>query len=46
VLSRGDWTVFVTEPISAVMLAIAAIALLLALSPAIKRSREAAMSGA
>lgn len=41
-LSRGDWSVFVTRPISALMLALAAFMLVLVLMPAIKRQREEA----
>lgn len=41
-LSRSDPTVFFTRPISATMLALAAIALFLVLSPALRSKREAA----
>jgi TctA family transporter len=41
-LSRGDPTVFVTRPISAVMLAMAVAALFVVLSPAIQKKREEA----
>lgn len=41
-LSRGDPTVFLTRPISAVMLALAALALIAVLSPAIRKKREEA----
>ncbi len=42
VLARGDFTVFVTRPISAAMLVIAVIALVLVLSPSVRKTREAA----
>jgi TctA family transporter len=41
-LSRGDATTFVTRPISATLLALAAVAMFLVLSPAIRRTREEA----
>jgi TctA family transporter len=41
-LSRGDPTVFLTRPISAVMLALAALALIAVLSPVIRKKREEA----
>ena len=41
-LSRGDPTVFVTRPISAVMLGIAAILLLIIVAPSIRKKREEA----
>ena len=41
-LSRGDATVFVTQPISAVMLAAAAILLLIVILPSVRRTREVA----
>ncbi|MCB8747773.1 tripartite tricarboxylate transporter permease [Rhodoferax sp. U2-2l] len=41
-LSRGDWSVLVTRPLSAVLLAAAAAMLLVVLLPAIKRQREEA----
>lgn len=40
ILSRGDATVFLTRPISAVMLAMAMIALIAVLAPAIRQGRE------
>lgn len=40
ILSRGDATVFLTRPISAVMLAMAVIALIAVLAPAIRQGRE------
>jgi TctA family transporter len=39
-ISRGDPSVFVTRPISAVMLALAAVAMVLAVLPQIRRKRE------
>jgi TctA family transporter len=44
-LSRGDWSVFIQRPISATMLAIAALALLLMALPNIRRSKDKAMAG-
>jgi putative tricarboxylic transport membrane protein len=41
-LSRGDWSVLVTRPLSAGLLAAAAAMLLLVLLPTIKRQREVA----
>lgn len=41
-LAHGDATVFVTRPISAVMLAMAALAMLVVLSPALSKKREEA----
>jgi putative tricarboxylic transport membrane protein len=43
-LSRGDPTVFVRRPISAVMLAVALVGLALVLSPAIRRKRQEAFT--
>lgn len=40
VLSRGDFTVFVTRPISLAMLLIAAFLLLLIAAPVIRRQRD------
>lgn len=42
IMSRGDPTVFVTEPVSAGLLAAAAILLLLTILPAVRRGREVA----
>ena len=39
-LSRGDWSILVTRPLSATLLALAAALLVIVLLPAIKRSRE------
>ncbi len=44
-LSRGDVTVFIDRPISATMLAIAAIALLAMLLPNLRKGKEAALTG-
>jgi len=41
-LSRGDWGILVTRPLSATLLALAAALLVIVLLPAIKRSREEA----
>lgn len=41
-LSRGDWSVFVTRPISATLLLLAAGLLLVVLMPSIKKRREEA----
>ncbi|HEX4843302.1 MAG TPA: tripartite tricarboxylate transporter permease [Limnobacter sp.] len=41
-LSRGDYTVLVTRPISATMLAIAVLALIVVFSPSIRKKREEA----
>jgi putative tricarboxylic transport membrane protein len=41
-IARGDWSVFVTRPMSATLLLIAVILLLVVLLPSIKRKREEA----
>jgi TctA family transporter len=41
-LSRGDWSVFVTRPISAGLLIAAAILVIIVLLPAVKNKREEA----
>jgi TctA family transporter len=41
-LSRGDWSVFVTRPLSASLLAVAALLLVIVLLPAVKSKREEA----
>ncbi|MBP6780448.1 MAG: tripartite tricarboxylate transporter permease, partial [Ottowia sp.] len=41
-LSRGDWSVLVTRPLSATLLAMAAALLIIVLMPAVKKSREEA----
>ena len=41
-LSRGDWSVFVTRPLSAGLLAAAAVLLLVVLMPSVKSKREEA----
>ena len=41
-LSRGDWSVLVTRPISASLLAVAAVLLVLVLLPAVRRGRKEA----
>jgi putative tricarboxylic transport membrane protein len=45
-LSRGDPTVFVTRPISAVMLAMAAGLLLIIVAPSVRKKREEAFQEA
>ena len=39
-LSRGDWSVFVTSPISAVLLLMAVLLLVIVLLPTVKKQRE------
>ena len=41
-ISRGDWSVFVTRPLSASLLLVAAILLAIVLMPAVKKKREEA----
>jgi TctA family transporter len=41
-LSRGDWTVFVTRGLSASLLAAAAVLLIVVLLPSVKSKREEA----
>ena len=41
-LSRGDWSVFVTRGLSASLLAVAALLLIIVLLPSVKRKREEA----
>jgi len=41
-VSKGDFSVFVTRPISATMLALSAVALIVVLSPTISKKREVA----
>ena len=43
-LSRGDWSVFVTRPLSAGLLAVAALLLVLVLLPAVKQTRQDAFT--
>jgi TctA family transporter len=43
-ISRGDATVFVTRPLSATLLAIAAILLIIVFLPAIRKKREEAFA--
>ena len=43
-LSRGDWSVLVTRPLSAGLLAAAALLLVLVLLPAVKQTRQAAFT--
>jgi TctA family transporter len=44
-ISRGDWSVFVTRPLSATLLAIAAVLLVIVFLPAISKKREEAFAG-
>jgi len=39
-ISRGDWSVFVTRPLSAALMAVAAGLLVLAVLPALRRKRD------
>src|SRR5882757_8976664 len=39
-ISRGDWTVFVTRPLSAGLMAVAAFLLVLALLPSLRKKRD------
>ncbi len=39
-LSRGDWSVFVTRPLSATLLALALLMLIIVLLPSVKKKRE------
>ena len=41
-LSRGDWSVLVTRPLSATLLGMALLLLIIVLMPAVKKSREEA----
>ncbi len=41
-LSRGDWSILVTRPLSAVLLALALLLLIIVLLPSVKKSRESA----
>ncbi len=41
-LSRGDWSVFITRPLSASLLAVAALLLIVVLMPSVKSKREEA----
>jgi putative tricarboxylic transport membrane protein len=43
-LSRGDWSVLVTRPLSAGLLAAAALLLVLVLLPAVKQTRQDAFT--
>ena len=44
-ISRGDWSVFVTRPLSASLLAVAAVMLVIVFLPAIAKKREEAFAG-
>jgi putative tricarboxylic transport membrane protein len=39
-ISRGDWSVFLTRPLSAVLMATAAFLLVLALLPSLRKKRD------
>ena len=39
-ISRGDWTVFLTRPLSAALMAAAAALLVLAVLPTLRRKRD------
>ncbi|MBS3911841.1 MAG: tripartite tricarboxylate transporter permease [Hydrogenophaga sp.] len=41
-ISRGDWSVFVTRPLSASLLVVAAVLLFIVLMPSVKKKREEA----
>ena len=41
-LSRGDWSVFVTRPLSATLLAVAVLLLIIVALPSIKSKRQEA----
>jgi TctA family transporter len=41
-LSRGDWSVFVTRPLSATLLAMAVLMLVIVLLPSVKSKRQEA----
>jgi TctA family transporter len=42
IIGRGDWSVFVTNPISATMLVLAVVAMAFVLMPAIRKKRDEA----
>jgi TctA family transporter len=44
-ISRGDWSVFVTRPLSATLLACAAVLLVIVFLPSISKKREEAFAG-
>ena len=44
IISRGELSVFVTRPISAVLLSLALVALVIAILPAVRRKRDAVFS--
>jgi len=44
-ISRGDWSVFFTRPLSATLLALAALLLIVVFLPAIAKKREEAFAG-
>ena len=44
IISRGDLSVFVTRPISAVLLSLAVVGLVIAILQAVRRKRDAVFS--
>ena len=40
IISRGDPTIFLTRPISATLLALAAVALVVAVLPSVRKKRD------
>jgi TctA family transporter len=44
-ISRGDWSVFITRPLSATLLACAAVLLVIVFLPSISKKREEAFAG-
>jgi TctA family transporter len=42
IIGRGDWTVFITNPISATMLVLAIVAMGFVMMPAIRKKRDEA----
>jgi len=42
IIGRGDWTVFVTNPISATMLVLAVVTMGFVMMPAIRKKRDEA----
>jgi TctA family transporter len=41
-LARGDWSVFITRPLSAALLVVAVVLVVMVLLPAVKSKREEA----
>ena len=44
IISRGELSVFVTRPISAVLLSLALVALVIAILPVVRRKRDSVFS--